>query len=603
MSRTNWFKSKEKKNDGYVVGGDEESTINDEMTDTGDVPPKDCAGGDGGRYDQFSEKGGGGYFVQDKDGLNKEGGHWNDDGGEKTGKSKPRTTRTQRGKKLSRKMPSTVSVMFVEQTPGGQLAKLLQAAEDEMAAKTGYRIRVTEMSGSKLCHVMPNTNPWSGMMCGRAMCYPCGQGGETVEDCKRRGILYESSCEDCKKEHSVVHGEKAKKKEVDRSRPGVYVGESGRSLSERAGEHWKDAVKMAEESHMVKHWAQQHPDAEIIPKFTFKVVASFKDALTRQIAEAVRIERRGMGVLNSKSEFSRCHLPRLTIDIEEWQTRRLEGMKAAKQASMEREVDVVTIMNEGGAVAKMVDKRKAPTGDDLKTDRRKKKRKLDLLENWGEKDVGGADHVDGDTGLEDSDYDNIGAGNGVLVALSGPTMSSEVQSSIKKYTIPTNRLMEMMVEQWVQADLLDMVWERLDFGTRFVEKVLEDSDKVMENICLVKVTQEMLSDGEVLAELENSWPGLNDAQELSEEPVTVKKTGYQSVNKEKKTKKAGKKLDNKRLLELAARDCKKMTDWVKVTRSVDPRKRRKLELANQQQEQWRVKNVVSDILIELVHRG
>ena len=174
LSRTNWFKSKEKI-DGYVDGGDEESTTNDEMTGTGDdgmgtdVPPKDCTGGDGGRYDQFSEKGGGGYFVQDKDGLNKEGGHWNDDGGEKTGKSKPRTTRTQRGKKLSRKMPPTVSVMFVEQTPGGQLAKLLQAAEDEMAAKTGYRIRVTEMSGSKLCHVMPNTNPWSGMMCGR----PC----------------------------------------------------------------------------------------------------------------------------------------------------------------------------------------------------------------------------------------------------------------------------------------------------------------------------------------------------------------------------------------------------------------------------------------------
>ena len=96
-------------------------------------------------------------------------------------------------------------------------------------------------------------------------------------------------------------------------------------------------------------------------------------------------------------------------------------MQAAKQASMEIEVDVVTIMNEGGAAAKMVDKRKAPTGEDRKTDRRKKKRKLDLLENSGEKDavsrvcLEGTDHVEEDPGLEDSDYDNIGAGNGVLV--------------------------------------------------------------------------------------------------------------------------------------------------------------------------------------------
>ena len=96
-------------------------------------------------------------------------------------------------------------------------------------------------------------------------------------------------------------------------------------------------------------------------------------------------------------------------------------MKAAKQASMERQVDVVTSMNEGGAVAYMVDKRKIPTGDARKTDRRKNKRKLDLLENSGEKDavsrvcLEGTDHVEEDPGLEDSDYDNIGAGNGVLV--------------------------------------------------------------------------------------------------------------------------------------------------------------------------------------------
>ena len=42
-----------------------------------------------------------------------------------------------------------------------------------------------------------------------------------------------------------------------------------------------------------------------------------------------------------------------------------------------------------------------------------------------------------------------------MVSWSGPNMPSEVQSSIKKYIIPTNWLMEMMVEQWVEAE--DMV--------------------------------------------------------------------------------------------------------------------------------------------------
>ena len=94
-----------------------------------------------------------------------------------------------------------------------------------------------------------------------------------------------------------------------------------------------------------------------------------------------------MGVLNSKSEFTRCHLPRLTIDIEEWQKRRQESLEAAKKVIMEKEVDVITIMDEGGAATRFVAKRKAPNLDDRKTDRRsKKKRKLDLLEKWGEKD-------------------------------------------------------------------------------------------------------------------------------------------------------------------------------------------------------------------------
>ena len=51
-------------------------------------------------------------------------------------------------------------------------------------------------------------------------------------------------------------------------------------------------------------------------------MSSFGDPLTRQLAEAVRIEQRGAEILNSKSEFSRCRIPRLRLDMDEWQTKK-----------------------------------------------------------------------------------------------------------------------------------------------------------------------------------------------------------------------------------------------------------------------------------------
>ena len=51
------------------------------------------------------------------------------------------------------------------------------------------------------------------------------------------------------------------------------------------------------------------------PKFKFKIVITFKDPLTRQLSEAVRIELRGDEILISKAEYSRCRVPRLRVDM------------------------------------------------------------------------------------------------------------------------------------------------------------------------------------------------------------------------------------------------------------------------------------------------
>ena len=59
-----------------------------------------------------------------------------------------------------------------------------------------------------------------------------------------------------------------------------------------------------------------------------KVVGSFRDPLSRQLSEAVRIDLRGGGVLNSKTEYSRCRVPRLVVDMEEWKRKKTEEKRS-----------------------------------------------------------------------------------------------------------------------------------------------------------------------------------------------------------------------------------------------------------------------------------
>ena len=83
-------------------------------------------------------------------------------------------------------------------------------------------------------------------------------------------------------ETSTIRMEKRDTLRDDRDTPSVYVGETSRSIKERALEHWKDY-------------------------FVFKVVSQFRDALSRQVAEAIRIMLR-QNTLNSKNGYIGCFL-------------------------------------------------------------------------------------------------------------------------------------------------------------------------------------------------------------------------------------------------------------------------------------------------------
>ena len=87
--------------------------------------------------------------------------------------------------------------------------------------------------------------------------------------------------------------------------PSLYVGESSRSIQERMQEHWRGWRLGKKDNHIFKHQTLHHGGEEDAD-FVARSVGHYNTALERQVAEAVRIRRRGGEnmVLNSKSEFN-----------------------------------------------------------------------------------------------------------------------------------------------------------------------------------------------------------------------------------------------------------------------------------------------------------
>ena len=150
----------------------------------------------------------------------------------------------------------TTSVMFVENTPHGELCARLQNTADRIAGVSNRRVKMVEMGGTSLGQTFSNRNPWAGAGCERADCHTCHQGGraDRKEDCFRRNILYESRCGTC--EDRIAEEEPSKKRKKNKQsfdEQNIYVGETSRSLYERTKEHIKDGRDKVEDSHIAKH--------------------------------------------------------------------------------------------------------------------------------------------------------------------------------------------------------------------------------------------------------------------------------------------------------------------------------------------------------------
>ena len=109
---------------------------------------------------------------------------------------------------MSRKMntkdvkPSQIkAVMFVPFTVGSSLAKELRESENMLSKSTGAKIKIVERCGSKISDILTSADPWKGEDCMRESCLLCMTKSTTgkyrSQDCKRRSIVYETSCLSC----------------------------------------------------------------------------------------------------------------------------------------------------------------------------------------------------------------------------------------------------------------------------------------------------------------------------------------------------------------------------------------------------------------------
>ena len=113
-----------------------------------------------------------------------------------------------------------------------------------------------------------------------------------------------------------MEGEQEEEKQAEllkRMKVHKYIGETSRSVYERGLEHLKDLEDMKVESHMLKHYQENHEDEEI-----------------RGMEFGMKIDHH---ILNSMSEYNRCALPRLATRIGEESLEKIEKLRREEKKS------------------------------------------------------------------------------------------------------------------------------------------------------------------------------------------------------------------------------------------------------------------------------
>ena len=156
--------------------------------------------------------------------------------------------------------------------------------------------------------------------------------GENLgQECTARNTVYETWCNTCLE---IDKKEIESRKEKREPRIFKYIGETARSPYERGLEHQMDVDSLSPGSHILKHCLEKHEGNIEDVEFRMKVLKYTKTSFERQILESVLIQenREKHNILNSRAEYNRCSLPRLSTklgekDFKKWEEERDEDLK------------------------------------------------------------------------------------------------------------------------------------------------------------------------------------------------------------------------------------------------------------------------------------
>ena len=172
------------------------------------------------------------------------------------------------------------------------------------------RIKIVEKGGIKIENILTKKDPFEKEKCKNKLCPICKNENNKLNIlCNSNNVGYRWVCHTC---------------EV-RNKTKVYEGETARSARLRGIEHVKQLEGKKKDSVLYKHKLTEHRNEEV--NFKMEITGTFKDALSRQAEEAVRIQARNPSEsMNSKSQFN--HPPIARIVVEKYSKRDYNGHRA-----------------------------------------------------------------------------------------------------------------------------------------------------------------------------------------------------------------------------------------------------------------------------------
>ena len=210
------------------------------------------------------------------------------------------------------------TILMVPMTNNSTLAKNLRETIRQFPGPKGTVVKVVEKPGNPILAGLAPNDPFKSLQCPKEDC-PI-----TKKPCRGRcgieNIIYTATCNIC--EDRQLNEDTSPECVVHRQ----YLGETSRTLRIRAGQHRSDFIKCASNKQLEEgtswmwdhHEASHGPNVPIDPhNYSFNILSTFKDAMTRQIQEASRIQQaleRGTHIdpkgtktsivsLNRKNEF------------------------------------------------------------------------------------------------------------------------------------------------------------------------------------------------------------------------------------------------------------------------------------------------------------